>query len=156
MIVNIRSATLEDAKGISDLIVPLTKKYVCPTCDKSVQGTLLNSMSEGNVANYLSENYQYFVAVNGKHEIIGVAGIRDTSHLYHFFVSDNGEGKGLSRKLWERAKSEAMISGNLGRFTVNSALNAENIYLSFGFIRTEGIRNRGGMFDIPMMLETTC
>ncbi|QXO15861.1 MULTISPECIES: GNAT family N-acetyltransferase [Vibrio] len=154
MSVNIRNATLGDAKGISDLIIPLTKKYVCPTCDKSAQEILINSMSEANVANYLSDNYQYFVAVNEKSEIIGVAGIRDSSHLYHLFVSDNYQRQGLSRKLWERVKTAAMISGNSGRFTVNSAVNAEKIYLSFGFIRIDGIRNRDGMIDVPMVLET--
>jgi len=49
-----------------------------------------------------------------------------------------------------------MRSGNPRRFTVNSAVNAENIYLSFRFIRTDGIRNRDGMIDISMVLETTC
>jgi len=74
MSVNIRNAILEDAKAISDLIVPLTRKYVCPTCDKSVQEILLNSMSEGNVPNCLSKYYQCVVAVNVKSKIVGVAG----------------------------------------------------------------------------------
>ncbi len=91
-----------------------------------------------------------------KSEIIGVAGIRDSSHLFHLFVSDNYQGQGLSRKLWERIKSEALTNGNSGRFTVNSAINSESIYLSFGFIRTGEIRNRDGMIDIPMELETAC
>ncbi len=66
MALSIRGATLEDAKGISDLIVPLTKKYVCPTCDESVHNALITSMSEGNIVNYLSQNYQYVVAVDEK------------------------------------------------------------------------------------------
>ncbi|MFA0492056.1 GNAT family N-acetyltransferase [Vibrio splendidus] len=38
-------------------------------------------------------------------------------------------------------------------FTVNSAVNAESVYSRFGFKRTEGIRNRQGMIDIPMLLD---
>ncbi|EKO3629323.1 GNAT family N-acetyltransferase, partial [Vibrio metschnikovii] len=60
------------------------------------------------------------------------------------------------RKLWETIKEEAIKNGNRGDFTVNSAVNAENVYLRFGFKRTEGIRNRQGMVDIPMMFEPDC
>ncbi|MEZ8252301.1 GNAT family N-acetyltransferase [Vibrio splendidus] len=151
--VNIRSAEISDAKGISELISPLAKKYVCPTCDASVHDILLNSMSEENVGKYLSTNYTYVVAVTANGEMVGVAGVRDNSHLYHLFVDDNFQGNGLSRQLWEAVKEEAIKNGNSGIFTVNSAVNAENVYLRFGFKRTEGIRNRQGMIDIPMLLE---
>ncbi|MBO7910874.1 GNAT family N-acetyltransferase [Vibrio splendidus] len=151
--VNIRSAEISDAKGISELISPLAKKYVCPTCDASVHDILLNSMSEENVEKYLSTNYTYVVAVTANGEMVGVAGVRDNSHLYHLFVDDNFQGNGLSRQLWEAVKEEAIKNGNSGIFTVNSAVNAENVYLRFGFKRTEGIRNRQGMIDIPMLLE---
>lgn len=156
MNINIRKATVQDAKGISKLITSLTAKYICPTCDDSMHNILLRSMSESKVTEYLSDDYDYVVATNDKHEIIGVSGIRDKSHLYHLFVSDDYQGQGLSRKLWENVKSEALKNGNQGRFTVNSAVNSESVYLKFGFVRTEGIRNREGMIDIPMVLESTC
>ncbi|MFT6910750.1 MAG: GNAT superfamily N-acetyltransferase [Oleiphilaceae bacterium] len=138
------------------LIVPLTKKYVCPTCDESVHDILLNAMSPENVEMYLSANYFYVVATTSNDEVIGVAGIRDNSHLYHLFVDDSYQGKGLSRWLWEEVKAEALNNGNTGRFTVNSAVNAESIYLRFGFKSTEGVRDREGIVDIPMVLESVC
>ncbi|ELA7158718.1 GNAT family N-acetyltransferase [Vibrio parahaemolyticus] len=156
MSINIRKAEISDAKSISELILPLTEKYVCPTCDASVQGILLDSMSEESIGKCLSTNYDYVVAVTTNNEVVGVAGVRDNSHLYHLFVDDNFQGKGLSRKLWETIKKEAIKNGNRGAFTVNSAVNAENVYLRFGFKRTEGIRNRQGMVDIPMMFESDC
>ncbi|MFA0490298.1 GNAT family N-acetyltransferase, partial [Vibrio splendidus] len=63
MSVNIRSAEISDSKAISELILPLAKKYVCPTCDASAHDILLNSMSEENVGKYLSTNYNYVIAV---------------------------------------------------------------------------------------------
>lgn len=156
MRINIRKAEITDAKAISDLILPLTQKYVLPTCDLSVHSILLDSMSEISIEKYLSKNYAYIVAETVNHEVVGVAGVRDNSHLYHLFVSDNYQGIGLSRQLWEIAKEAALQNGNCGLFTVNSAINAENVYLSFGFKRTEGIRNRQGMVDIPMVLESDC
>jgi N-acetylglutamate synthase-like GNAT family acetyltransferase len=156
MSINIRKAVTSDAKSISELILPLAEKYVCPTCDSSVHSVLLGSMSEDNIETYLSTNYSYVVAVNSNDEVVGVAGVRDYSHLYHLFVDDNNQGKGLSRQLWEAVKEESLINGNSGHFTVNSAINAESVYLRFGFKRIEGVRNRQGMVDIPMVLETVC
>ncbi|MDH5933947.1 MULTISPECIES: GNAT family N-acetyltransferase [Vibrio] len=153
MSVNIRSAEISDSKAISELILPLAKKYVCPTCDASVHDILLNSMSEENVGKYLSTNYNYVIAVTANDEVVGVAGVRDNSHLYHLFVDDNFQGNGLSRQLWEAVKEESIKNGNSGIFTVNSAVNAESVYSRFGFKRTEGIRNRQGMIDIPMLLD---
>ena len=153
MSVNIRSAEISDSKAISELILPLAKKYVCPTCDASVHDILLNSMSEDNVGKYLSTNYNYVIAVTANDEVVGVAGVRDNTHLYHLFVDDNFQGNGLSRQLWEAVKEESIKNGNSGIFTVNSAVNAESVYSRFGFKRTEGIRNRQGMIDIPMLLD---
>ncbi|WP_105259156.1 GNAT family N-acetyltransferase [Pseudoalteromonas sp. T1lg88] len=156
MSIHIRKAEISDAKSISELILPLTNKYVCPTCDVSVHSILLDSMSKENIEKYLSTNYDYVVAVTENNEVVGVAGVRDNSHLYHLFVDDNFQGNGLSRKLWETIKEKAIKNGNSGAFTVNSAVNAENVYLRFGFKRTEGIRNQQGMVDIPMVLKFDC
>ncbi|NAW64999.1 GNAT family N-acetyltransferase [Photobacterium salinisoli] len=156
MSILIRKAMMSDAKAISDLILPLTRKYVCPTCDLSVHSLLLDSMSEESIKTYLSTNYAYFVAINVNEKVVGVAGIRDYSHLYHLFVSDDNQGQGLSRQLWEVIKDDALKNGNNGHFTVNSAVNAESVYLSFGFRRIDGVRNREGMVDIPMMFGTVC
>ncbi|WP_372771419.1 GNAT family N-acetyltransferase [Pseudoalteromonas sp.] len=45
---------------------------------------------------------------------------------------------------------------NGSNFTVNSAVNAEIVYLRFGFKRIDGVRNREGMVDIPMALGCDC
>lgn len=153
MSINIRTAVIADAKAISALIVPLVVKYICPTWQPAVRHILLDSMSEQKIAGYLAGNYFYLLALNADQEIVGVASMRDYSHLYHLFVADSYQGQGLARQLWQALLVEALRQGNSGRFTVNSALHAEHIYLRFGFKRTEGVRNRDGMVDIPMLLE---
>lgn len=150
---NISSAGIADAKAISALILPLVVKYICPTWQPAVRHILLDSMSEQKIASYLAGNYFYLVARNAKQEIVAVAGIRDYAHLYHLFVADDYQGQGLSRQLWQALLVESLRQGNRGRFTVNSALHAEHIYTRFGFKRTEGVRDRDGMVDIPMLLE---
>lgn len=153
MSIQIRPAILSDAQAISDIILPLTQKYVCPTCDTSVHQRLLDSMSKENIESYLSTHYSYFVAENTHQGVVGIVGMRDHSHLFHLFVSDDYQGRGLARRLWEAAREDALKHGNTGCFTVNSALNAENTYLRFGFKRTQGVRSHDGMVDIPMILK---
>ncbi|MBD1577736.1 GNAT family N-acetyltransferase [Vibrio sp. S11_S32] len=113
-------------------------------------------MSMDRIKLYLSSNYSYLVAISDNNEVIGVVGIRDNSHLFHLFVHDSFQGIGLSRKLWEVAKNLAMKNGNRGRFTVNSALRAEQIYKNFGFNRIDGVRREKGMVDIPMVMDKVC
>ncbi|SJN54146.1 hypothetical protein VR7878_00646 [Vibrio ruber DSM 16370] len=153
MSIKIRKAVMSDAQAISDLIVPLTDKYVCSTFDTSARQVLLGSMSVENIESYLSAGYFYVVAVNRNDDVVGVAGIRDYSHLYHLFVDDNYQGQGLSRQLWDEVRQVSLNHGNHGYFTVNSAVNAEHVYFRFGFKRVEGVRNRNGILDIPMVLE---
>lgn len=150
---HIREAIIEDAQPISNLIIPLTKKYVCPDCDESMHDLLLDSMSAENVKTYLTGNFSYHVAVGDDDRILGVVGVRDFSHLYHLFVHESVHGKGIARKMWEVALQDCLVKGSKGRFTVNSAVRAEDVYLRLGFTRIDGIRNRQGMVDIPMKLE---
>lgn len=151
----IRKADKSDAEAISDLIIPLTEKYILPTWGEEAHDLLLGSMAQGQIEQYLSDGYVYHVAESASVGIVGVVGIRDNSHLYHLFVKDGFNGQGLSRQLWEKGKSDCLLKGNKGEFTVNSALNAEDVYLKFGFERIDGIRERNGMVDIPMKLHCT-
>ncbi|OLQ90300.1 GNAT family N-acetyltransferase [Vibrio panuliri] len=152
MCVTIRRATIDDAKQISELIVPLTKKYVCPTWEQDAHHVVLESMSAENVASYIANDYYYLIAEDEHQSVIGVACMRDFSHLYHLFVAEKHQGKGVSRLLWQRLKSVSLKQGNQGRFTVNAAINSEQVYAKFGFKRTQGVRKRRGMVDVPMEL----
>ncbi|WP_114766296.1 GNAT family N-acetyltransferase [Vibrio rhodolitus] len=152
MKITIRRATTEDAEQISSLIVPLTKKFVCPTWDESVHHIVLNSMSADKIAEYLTSNYYYLVAENQYKQVVAAGSVRDYSHLYHLFVKEDHQGQGLSTQLWHQLKAISLQNGNSGTFTVNSALNAEQVYARFGFKRTQGVRNHKGMVDVPMQL----
>lgn len=151
----IRKAQSGDAKAISELITCLTEKYILPTWDEKAHELLISSMSVSSVEHYLTQGYVYHLAENEQNDLIGVVATRDNSPLYHLFVREDYKGQGLSRTLWEQAKAGCISKGNPGVFTVNSAVNAEPVYLSFGFRRVDGIRNREGAVDIPMRLDAS-
>jgi len=153
----IRKAKQSDVDGISQLTTTLVTKYILPTCSKDGGQLILASMAPSCISDYLDAGYQYHVAqLNG--ELIGVIAMKDNSHLYHLFVAESQQGKGLSRILWELARDACLANGNKGKFTVNSALNAVDVYLKFGFVpvldinENSGIRERSGVKDMPMAL----
>ncbi|WP_017221467.1 GNAT family N-acetyltransferase [Moritella dasanensis] len=150
----LRKATVNDIDGISQLISTLVIQYIFPTCSKEGGQLILNSMTPNNILAYLKAGYEYHVAeINA--ELVGVVGIKNNSHLYHLFIADSQQGKGLSRTLWEMARDVCLANGNTGYFTVNSALNATGVYLKFGFEPTCGVREKFGVKDMPMELHVT-
>lgn len=151
--ITLKNATLGDEKNISELITPLMKKYVFPTIEAAAHDIVIESVSEKSIKNYLSENHQYMLAIKGGSKLVGVIGMRDKSHLLHLFVCESIQGSGVSRMLWEAMKEKILAEYDIEQFTVNSAINAKSVYLSFGFFETQGIRNRSGMIDIPMVLN---
>ena len=148
----IRKAELDDVEAISLLITPLVIKYILPTCSKEGGLLILNSMAPNCISNYLDAGHVYHVAELNS-ELIGVVGMKENAHLYHLFIADSQQGKGLSRTLWELARDVCLANGNEGKFTVNSALNATDVYLKFGFVPVSGVRERAGIKDMPMELE---
>lgn len=148
----LRKAEQQDIDGISRLIIPLVTKYILPTCSQEGGQLILNSMSPTCISGYLAAGYEYHVAeLDG--QLMGVVAMKGNSHLYHLFVAESQQGKGLSRTLWELAKTTCLANGNEGQFTVNSALNATHVYLKFGFVPVSGIREQFGVKDLPMELN---
>ena len=150
----IRKAKRDDIDGISQLITQLVIKYILPTCSQEGGQLILNSMAPNCISNYFDAGYEYHVA-ELKGELIGVVGMKENAHLYHLFVAEALQGNGISRKLWEQARDECLANGNQGKFTVNSALNAADVYLKFGFVPVSGIREKQGVKDMPMELNVT-
>jgi GNAT superfamily N-acetyltransferase len=109
-------------------------------------------MTVDSISQNFNKGHQYHV-VEEHGCIIGVVGIKNNAHLYHLFVSDTHQGKGLSRKLWEHAKYACIQKGHRGFFTVNSAINAKDVYLKLGFMPTGEVNEKSGISYIPMQMN---
>ncbi|BBA33717.1 GCN5-related N-acetyltransferase [Methylocaldum marinum] len=150
---DIRAATPDDARRISALLRDLTGKYIAHEFSEEGAGRLLESMNEAAIKSYLESGYRYHLAEeNG--ELAGVVAIRDNCHLYHLFVSERFQGRGLARRLWEVAKAVCLDAGNPGVFTVNSSRYAVGLYEKFGFVRQSEAVDISGVISIPMKLES--
>ena len=99
----------------------------------------------------MASGFQYHLAEkNGV--VIGVVGIRDSSHLYHLFVADGFKGRGVARALWQVARDHCRKAYDVSEFTVNSSRFAVEMYRKFGFVETGPPATTGGVTSIPMKL----
>ncbi|WP_298771515.1 GNAT family N-acetyltransferase [uncultured Shewanella sp.] len=150
--VHIRHATAGDIRKMSHLMVCLTEKYITLGLADDVKAKVLASFSVDGLVKAFSEQCDYFVAVADK-RIVGVIGMKETSHLYHLFVAEAFQGRGLANQLWQVAKKNALNMQNLTHFTVNSAVSAQTVYKNWGFRVINGVRTREGFSDVPMKLD---
>jgi len=151
----IRLATAKDVNAISTLLIRLSEKFITIKFTGEGKNKLLHSMSPEAIRGYFDQGYRYHVAERDG-EIQGVVAMKNDTHLYHLFVAEPEQGTGLARRLWETAKSDCLSRSSPEYFTVNSSLNAEKVYKSWGFVPVAGVRETGGVKDIPMKLKTGC
>ncbi len=115
----IRAATLKDAPFISALLRELTGRFIAHELSEEAAGRLLESMDEAAIREYMASGCRYRVAEeNG--EVIGVAAVKDNSRLFHLFVAEGFQRKGLARRLWDVARETCLRAGNPGVFTTVS------------------------------------
>ena len=144
----IRHAVVDDASEIKNLVSSLSHYYLADK-DSSVlpewfSATLATSEFEQRLS---SENFSNFV-YSVDNVIVGYISIKDKSHLYHLFVAENHQGKGISKALWSHATSDTGISV----YTVRSSLFAVPIYKRFGFNESEPAAAKDGIGFQPMTL----
>ena len=128
----IETASPADAPEISSLIVELSAPfYLSPNREGAER--FLAAISTEALRGYVSaDNFSYCIA-RLHTRLAGVVALRDNSHLFHLFVAPPFQGQGLGRQLWSIVKTQALLAGNPGAFTVNSSLNAVPVYERFGF-----------------------
>lgn len=151
LMITIREANRLDAQAISDLMVPVAASHIAADFPPEGRKELLGGMSSEAVGKNLQQGYRYYVAHDGK-QLCGVIGMRGYSHVYHLFVTDDLQGQGVGRQLWEQASRASLAEVRLTEFTVYSSSFAEAFYQRMGFRRSGDAKTRKGVTAIPMRL----
>jgi GNAT superfamily N-acetyltransferase len=147
----IRPATGDDAAAISALILGVSPSFTLRPDGEGAE-VFLATLSPEAIGGYLaSPDYAYRVAEEDG-ALAGVVAVRENRHLYHLFVAEAFQGRGLSRRLWDAARDAALRAGNPGEFTVNSSLYAVPVYEKFGFHPTDPRVEQHGVAWVPMKL----
>lgn len=140
MQINIRRANQDDAKDLENLVSSLSDFYLSQDrldlpqwFSESLQLDRFKSRLESpEFTNIVAEIDNY---------IAGYISIQDNDHLYHLFVSQKYQEKGLARQLWIEAQKVCPSS----KYTVRSSIYAVPIYTRFGFISIGSIQEKDGI-----------
>jgi ribosomal protein S18 acetylase RimI-like enzyme len=146
--IEIRRATVADARDVSELITSLLH-YRSPDTSIPAPPEFMAHFRPDALAQVIaSRNYRYHVAVS-LDRLLGVIGVRDNRHLLHLFVAPSHHRRGIARALWEAARSAVLDEVPEVEMTVRSSVYAVEVYRHFGFA-VVGPRVDGPVTFVPM------
>ncbi|WP_370981130.1 GNAT family N-acetyltransferase [Agaribacterium sp. ZY112] len=134
----IRKAELEDAAVISRLISSLSHLYLQ---DSSAQlpEWFAKTLCIAELERRLKDShFEHYVFLTGS-EITGYIAIKDGHHLYHLFVAEHQQRKGIAKQLWKHASTTS------DTYTVRSSINAIPFYKHLGFKESAAQANKSGI-----------
>ncbi|MCW8999057.1 MAG: GNAT family N-acetyltransferase, partial [Kangiellaceae bacterium] len=110
---------------------------------------LLDSMQPEVIAQSFEKEYKYLIArdTQTENQIIGVLGMKNPTHIFHFFVRESYHGQGIGRLLWQHL----LDLSDEREFTVNASRYAQNIYKKLGFSSNGKLFEKNGISCFPMI-----
>lgn len=148
----IRDAATADAPAIAALIASLAHHFLADQDDPGSAATFFKTVSEDAIVCYLSDpRYEYAVA-EADGILLGVVGMRDATHLYHLFVTEPFQRRGIAAALWTYVRGRAQSKSSVRYFTVNSSRSAVGFYEHLGFTATGPPAVKDGIAFLAMRL----
>ena len=148
----IRQATLADVQNIQSLV----DFAVDPETNEDFDETgvkLFNIINERSEIKARIQNSDYLILCYEEGEIIlGLIAIYSNEKIYQLFVHPDARLKGISKQLWQTAKS-LCDDNNPGKYSVRSSTEAGAVYKKFGFKLTAERQLQNGIYYYPMMYE---
>lgn len=148
-----RLAQPEDAQAIGVLSRRVVRRWVLPDQSRKAGHELLMRLTAKAIRQKIIEGQRFHLAFLGN-VLVGVATMRDDHHLVHFFVSTRYQGRGIAKRLWQRARQDAVRRAGTRIFTLNATRCAVPVYLHLGF-RADGPErpSPNGVLSTPMSLR---
>jgi GNAT superfamily N-acetyltransferase len=150
---SIRIAYAEDVKEIATLVRSLSHYYL-PQKIWSAQDSSTKSLSTKSLPSWLLSTLteeQFLQRINSAEysnyvyciddEIVGYIAMKESSHLYHLFVSEVYQGNGIANRLWKHICERCSVE----KYTVRSSLYAVPVYKKWGFVETDSIKEKDGI-----------
>ena len=82
--------------------------------------------------------------------LAGIVVVKPVNHLYHLFVRSDLQSQGIGRILFTMADDRVFSESATRLATVNSSLNAVEVYRRLGFEPLASVQNVGGVRFLPM------
>lgn len=154
MAIRYRLGRPQDAPAIGLLVRRVTRRWILPEQPASAAGALLHGMSAAAIRHKILAGQRFHLAWQDDVRLVGVAAMRDDSHLFQFFVSTRLHGHGIARQLWQRTLRDARRRAGTRHFTLNSSAMAVPVYRHFGFVPSGPLKvSDTGLITQPMHLD---
>jgi len=152
-VLRIRLGRPEDARAVSVLVRRVTRRWIVPDQPREAGLALLSRQGTADQRQRMAEGHRFHLAWLGG-TLVGVVAMRDDSHLTQLFVGTRHHGRGIARRLWQRAMADAVRRAGTRRFTLNASRCAVPAYRRLGFVATGPERfSPNGVLTTPMLLE---
>ncbi|HEY8328273.1 MAG TPA: GNAT family N-acetyltransferase [Rhodanobacter sp.] len=149
-----RLAGPQDAIAIGVLARRVTRRWILPKQPASAAPPLLLGMSARVIREKILAGQRFHLAWRDDGRLVGVAAMRENSHLFQFFVTTRMHGHGIARRLWQRTMRDAVRHAGTHRFTLNASAMAVPVYLHFGFVPSGPLTiSNTGLVVQPMHLD---
>ena len=148
---NLRRAVAADALAISALVQSLSTPLLASADGAGAEPFFASIAPPAIESCLLAPNFSYWVAEDDASPV-GVVALRDERHLFHLFVAEPQQRRGLGVRLWESVRDAALAAGNPGEFTVNSSRGAVGFYRKLGFVDAGALVRKSGVVFQPMRL----
>jgi GNAT superfamily N-acetyltransferase len=141
--ITMRPATAADYPALADLLHALALVFILPGMPVEAAATFLRENDKEAMLAYRAQGHVVTVAeIAG--ELAGFIAIRPPSHLFHLFVAQPFQRRGVARALWCAARGDA------ARFTVNASPYAIPVYTAMGFACAGPLACHHGVTFQPM------
>jgi GNAT superfamily N-acetyltransferase len=152
--IHYRLGRTRDARAIGELVRRVTRRWILPVQPVSATVPLLAGMRTWVIRRKIIDGQRFHLAYLDDGRVVGVAAMRDESHLFQFFVSTRWQGCGIARQLWQRVLHDAQRRAGTRHFTLNSSAMAVPVYRHFGFVARGPLTVReSGLVVQPMRLD---
>ncbi|HKR77342.1 MAG TPA: GNAT family N-acetyltransferase [Rhodanobacter sp.] len=152
-VLRIRLGRLDDARAVAVLVRRVTRRWIVPDQPPGAGVALLARQGTAAQRLHMQQGHRFHLAWYGN-ILVGVATLRDDSHLTQLFVGTRYHGRGIARRLWLCAMADAVRRAGTCRFTLNASRCAVPAYLRLGFVAVGPERfSPNGVLTTPMVLD---
>lgn len=152
MSIEIRAARAEEWDDAMALAYAVFLKYESKEYGREGTEAFLNFISDELLYKlFLQGHYKLIVALSDD-KIIGVASLRNGTHLSLLFVDEKYHRRGIARAMLYKFKDYLLGEGE-NRITVNASPYATEFYHKLGFADEGPMQKKDGMIFTPMKWE---